>query len=379
MNSPARRSYPFADIVTELRPQLIAGLIFMLALAAIAMILAAQPWVAHWGLSALTLAIAIGLVLGNTVYPTLGGTQRKALDPGVNWSKQRLLRLGIVLFGLRLSFQEIAAVGWAGVVVDALVVLSTFMLATWAGKRWLGMDEQSAMLIGAGSSICGAAAVLAAQPVVAPQGEGDATHEGVAEKVAVAVATVVVFGTLAMFVYPAIYAVLHAWGLNLSTWSFGIYTGSTVHEVAQVAAAGNAIGDTAAKSAVIAKMIRVLMLAPFLIGLSILLARRKQKSAGTSQQRTPIVIPWFAVGFIVMAGLRSLDMAYGLIPPGLLQGLIWLSNFLLAAAMAALGLTTHVSAIRRAGSKPLLLAALLFVWLLVGGAVLNAAAHLIFG
>jgi uncharacterized integral membrane protein (TIGR00698 family) len=339
--------------------QHLPGVILALLIALAGSWAAAQPWALHWGLSALTLAIVIGLILGNTIYPRLGHTA----GPGVNWSKQRLLRLGIILFGLRLSFQDIAAVGWTGVLADATVILSTFSLAVWAGRRWFGLDAQSAMLIGAGSSICGAAAVLAAEPVV----------KGSADKVAVAVATVVVFGTAAMFLYPAIYALLNAQGLGLDAWNFGIYTGSTVHEVAQVAAAGSAIGDAAAKGAVITKMLRVLMLAPFLIGLSFMLARRESRNA----KKAPIVIPWFAVGFVVMAGLRSADMAWHVMPPALLQGLVALGNMLLAMAMAALGLTTHVSAIRRAGPKPLLLAALLFAWLLAGGAAINTVAQAI--
>jgi uncharacterized integral membrane protein (TIGR00698 family) len=249
------------------------------------------------------------------------------------------------------------------------VLLTTFALAIWLGRRWLRLDGQTAMLIGAGSAICGAAAVLATAPLL----------KASAEKIAVAVATVVVFGTLAMLLYPALYALLHQLDMpGVGEWTFGIYTGSTVHEVAQVAAAGNAIGPEAAKSAVIAKMMRVLMLAPFLLGLSWMMARRETAERG-NKSMTTAVLPWFALGFVLMAGLRSLDLAWPWMPPALLQALLWLGNLLLATAMAALGLSTHASAVRRAGSKPLLLAALLFAWLLGGGGLITAAAHALLG
>lgn len=376
---PARRLSPLKPLLAGLRFTPLPGLMLTLLVSALAMHLASQTWAQRLGLSALTLAIALGLLLGHTVYPAL----REPVESGVDWSKQKLLRLGIVLFGLRLSFQDIAAVGWVGVVSDAAVLLSTFALALFLGQRWLKLDRQSATLVGAGSAICGAAAVLATAPVL----------KASAERVAVAVATVVVFGTLAMVLYPVLFVLAKSWGV--SVWAFGQYTGSTVHEVAQVAAVGQALGPEAANSAVITKMIRVLMLAPFLLGLSWWLARRphadpepqpladatspgsghESAGHGKPQVHAPVHVPWFAVGFIAVAGLRSLDLAYGQIPPAVLQALLWLDTWVLAAAMVALGLTTHAGAIRRAGMRPLMLAGVLFAWLLIGGALINAFAH----
>ena len=217
------------------------------------------------------------------------------------------------------------------------------------------MDHRTVALIGAGSSICGAAAVLATEPVV----------KGRAEDVSVAVATVVVFGTIGTFLYPALFHLNAAQGwLAVSEAQFGLYVGSTVHEVAQVVAAGEAIGPQAADVAVIAKMVRVMMLAPFLLLLSMWIAK------GSSQggvSKNAITIPWFAVGFIIMAGINSL----GILPKAVVENGIILDNILLTLAMAALGLTTHISAVRKAGTKPLILAALLFVWLLGAGLLLN--------
>jgi len=329
--------------------QKLPGLLLVLLLAVAAIQAANLPWFSQLGLSALTLAIVGGMILGNTVYPRLA----VASHSGVAFAKAQILRLGIILFGFKLTFQDIAAVGISGILIDACVLSSTFLLAFWLGRRKLGLDEQSVILIGAGSSICGAAAVLATEPVIKAH----------AEKVAVAVATVVVFGTLAMFLYPLLYSLTHA--LGVSEFAYGIFTGSTVHEVAQAVAAGRAVSETAANSAVITKMIRVMMLAPFLVILSAWLARRHQ---GSHEGKQPITIPWFALGFLAMAGFNSLNW----LPHALVAQLISLDNLLLAMAMGALGLTTHVSAIRQAGSKPLILATALFAWLLIGGTLINS-------
>ncbi len=329
----------------------VPGLLLTAGVAAAAMGLATLPWLQAHGISALTLAIVLGIALGNSVYPRLAAQAAC----GVGFSKQWLLRAGIVLYGLRLTFQDIGQVGVAGVLVDALVLGSTFALAWWAGTRWFGMDRESALLIGAGSAICGAAAVMAAEPVV----------RGRAEQVTVAVSTVVVFGTLAMFLYPLLYQLnlAHGW-VPMSEAAYGVFTGSTVHEVAQVVAAGRAVSQGAADTAVIAKMVRVMMLAPFLLALSLLLARGRVTQPGAT-----IVVPWFAFGFAAVAGINSLHV----LPSAMVAAAIDLDTVLLAMAMAALGLTTHVSALRQAGIKPLLLALLLFAWLIGGGLAINLA------
>lgn len=341
-----------------LRSQLVLlpGLALSAVLAVAGIELGKIGWFPAHGLSALTIAIVLGMLVGNTFYSRIAAHS----GAGVNFSKQTLLRAGVVLFGLRLTLQDIGHVGVAGVVIDALVLSSTFALSWFLGTRLFKMDRNTAMLIGAGSSICGAAAVLAAEPVV----------KGRAEEVAVAVATVVVFGTIATFLYPALYALnQHAGWLAGGERAFGIYIGSTVHEVAQVVAAGNAIGAEATDTAVIVKMVRVMMLAPFLLALSAWLARHPDRRAGGAAdlQAPRLTVPWFAVGFVAVVAFNSLQW----LPQPVTAAATALDNHLLAMAMAALGLTTHASAIRKAGLRPLLLALLLFGWLVAGGALLN--------
>jgi uncharacterized integral membrane protein (TIGR00698 family) len=351
------------------------GILLTGAIAILATELAKGAWMQANGISALTLAIVGGMIAGNSIYPRISGYSAR----GVAFSKQILLRLGIILFGLRLTFQDIGQVGVVGVMIDAIVLSSTFALSCWAGTRLFGLNRRTAMLIGAGSSICGAAAVMATEPVV----------RGRAEEVCVAVSTVVAFGTLAIFIYPALYHLndrVH-W-LSVTPFAYGIFTGSTVHEVAQVIAAGKAVADTAANTAVITKLVRVMMLAPFLVLLSAYLARNSEEGAAetegaalaeaaaptTPSQSWRDVIPWFALGFIAVAGFNSMAV----LPHSFVSTAIDVDTLILATAMAALGVSTQVSAIRAAGIKPLGLAGLLFGWLILGGFAINTGVSALF-
>ncbi|MGO9994801.1 MAG: YeiH family protein [Steroidobacteraceae bacterium] len=332
--------------------RLLPGLGLSVLLAICAMQLGTIGWLAAHGVSALTAAIALGILLGNTIYPRVAATA----GVGVAFSKQTLLRAGVVLYGLRLTLHDVGQVGAAGVLIDALVVTSTFVLAVTLGTRLFRLDRETSMLIGAGSAICGAAAVMATEPVVRAK----------ADHVTIAVSTVVVFGTAAMFLYPVLYRLMPHGLTAEGARAFGVYTGSTIHEVAQVFAAGRSVSETVANTAVITKMVRVMMLAPFLMGLSAWIARGAEHRSETHRASTSS-IPWFAVAFVGVVIFNSL----GLLSPRLLGAATTLDTMLLAMAMAALGLTTHLSALRAAGPKPLWLGAVLFGWLIVGGGAIN--------
>ncbi len=326
------------------------GLLLTAAIGGLAYWCASLSSMQGLGLSALTLAIILGMLAGNTIFPALAAHT----GSGVDFCKNRLLRAGIILFGFRLTLQDAAAVGFGGILLDALVIISVFSLAMVLGHRVLKLDRQTCMLVGAGSAICGAAAVMAMEPVArAP-----------AHKVSVAVATVVVFGSISMFLYPLLYPLI-----GLSPHDFGIYIGSTVHEVAQVVAAGDAVGSEAANAAVITKMLRVMMLAPFLMLVAWWAQRRGWLSDGKDAQ-AKATLPWFALGFVLAVCLNST----GLITPQLAHLLVEISTVLLVMAMAALGLRTHFSAIRQAGFAPLVLAGGLFGFLLIGGWAMNILA-----
>jgi uncharacterized integral membrane protein (TIGR00698 family) len=214
-------------------------------------------WLISNGLGSLTIAIILGITLGNL--PFLSSIIKNH-STGIQFTKQRILRLGIILYGIRLTFQDISDVGFLGAAIDIAVFLSTFTLAVYLGVKYFKLDKDIAILIGAGSAICGAAAILATEPVVKAENE----------KVTVAIATVVIFGTISIFTYPIFYQLSHDYFGSIEfPMQFGIYIGSTVHEVAQVLAAANSISSDTADTAVITKMMRVMMLGPFLMVLSI--------------------------------------------------------------------------------------------------------------
>lgn len=334
---PARMPVDPAPRSGLLKSQL-PGLALAVGLGVAGLWVSGLPLLAKWQVSALTLAIVFGMVLGNV----FGARLPAVLVPGVITAQQKLLRLGVILYGLRISFQQIAAIGMQGLLIDLVVVGGTLLLGTVIGRRLLGLDRHTAILVSGGSAICGAAAVLAMERVLrADPG-----------KVALAVATVVLFGTIDIFVYPWMYG-----HLSLDASQFGLFTGATVHEVAQVVAAGTAVSPETADIAVIVKLTRVMMLVPVLFVLSWSEARSATHVEGA---RPKMTIPWFAVAFVAVAGFNSMVT----LPPALREGLLTFDTLALAAAMAALGLETRVAKLRALGPRPLVLAALLWIWLI---------------
>lgn len=336
----APSSKPEGNIVRRHLP----GLALAVALGVAGLLLAGWAPLQRAQISALTIAIVLGMVVGNAF-----GKQLPAVfAPGVLTAQQKLLRLGVILYGLRLSFGQIAAIGPAGLAIDAIVVVATLALASVLGRRVFGLDRDSALLTGVGSAICGAAAVLALERVLKPD----------PAKVAIAVATVVLFGTLDIFLYPVLYP-----HLGMDAAHFGLYTGATVHEVAQVIAVGSAVDPATADSAVVVKLTRVMLLVPVLFFFGWRQAKFAQASGAA---KTKVPLPWFALAFVAVSAINSLVT----FPPEIKGPLLTLDTLLLAAAMAALGLETRIAKLRALGPKPLLLAALLWLWLIGGGALL---------
>jgi uncharacterized integral membrane protein (TIGR00698 family) len=275
----------------------------------------------------------------------------------IDFCRQRLLKLGIVLFGFSMSFQQVAHLGWQVLVIDFIVMISIFSIGFVIGTRYLNLSSEQSMLISVGSAVCGAAAVLATEPVVKPK----------QQEVIIAIATVVVFGTISMFCYPVL---LTAFDLNIDI--FGVYIGSTVHEVAQVLAAGERINTQVLNDALVVKLIRVMMLAPFVIILAFFLTQARATNHTCSvtdrwQMLKHIHLPWFVFGFILTAGLNSMIV----LPALFIESMKWVSQFSLAMAMTALGYQTQIKLVKQAGLKPLVLGFILFVILIVGGYALN--------
>lgn len=339
----------------SLIPPWLPGIAISALLAASATAASRLPLLAEHAISPLIIAILIGVVGGNAMSRSLATVP----EAGFAIARGPLLRLAIVLYGFRITLTEMQTVGIEAVAISGFMVVSTLGFAYYTG-RWLGLSRDSALLIGVGSSICGAAAVLGAEGVIRSRSAA----------VGIAVATVVVFGTTAMFLYPVLVpAITSALALDWDATARGIYVGSTVHEVAQVLVAGSGLGGgEVERAALITKMMRVCMLAPVLLVLS-LLWRQDANAAGSGSAR--VRIPWFAVAFLALIAIHPV---FGL-SDTTIEWIALVDDLLLATAMVALGMTVHVQAVRAAGKGPLLLGSLLFVYLLAGGLAINLLAY----
>lgn len=321
--TPAASSLPALPFV-HISKQ-IPGLAVAAGVVALAYALRQIPGIAV--LSPMILAILIGMLFHNLV-----GTPQRA-KPGVKFAMRHLLRLGVALLGLQLTTHQVAKVGLTGVAVIAATLGATFLLTKWLGKR-LGVEDKLAELIAAGTSICGASAVVAVNTVTE-------AHD---EDVAYAVACVTVFGTIAMFVYPLLPGLLH-----LGPQGFGLWSGASIHEVAQVVAAAFQDGKEAGEFGTIAKLARVGMLAPVVMGLALVAALRSGASHGHSKVTVPGFVQWFVVLVLFNSAVP--------LPESWHQGFAVVTTVLLSIALAALGLETDFAKLAQKGLRPLVLGA----------------------
>ncbi|MDR3408691.1 MAG: YeiH family protein [Methylovirgula sp.] len=310
---------------------ILPGLLLTATVAATAFALHALPGIAAF--NPMILAILIGIAFHNLV-----GTPARA-KAGVTFSLRRILRLAIILLGLQLTAAQVAQVGPKGVGVIIVTLLATFAFTKWFGKQ-LGVDRKLAELIAAGTSICGASAVIATNTVTN-------AHD---EDVAYAVACVTVFGSIAMFAYPLLPGLL-----RLSPHAYGLWAGASIHEIAQVVAAAFQDGKAAGDFGTIAKLSRVMMLAPVVIGLGFLSRLRAEHM----HRHAAAPIPWFVLGFVALVGINS----FVTLPAPLKSSIVMLTTFLLSMALAAMGLETDIRKLRAKGLRPLLLGLASFLFI----------------
>lgn len=297
----------------------------------------------------------VGIILGMLYANSLRNNLPDTWVPGINFCSKKVLRLGIILYGFRLTFQDVTSVGLSAIIIDAVIVTGTILIGLFVGKL-LKIDRTISLLTSAGSAICGAAAVLGCEGAIHAK----------PYKTAVAVSTVVIFGTLSMFIYPVLY---RAGVFHLQPEEMGVFVGSTVHEVAHVVGAGNAMSPEISSVAIIVKMIRVMMLVPVLLIITFFVARSARNAvSGKAQGKGKIAVPWFAILFLVVIGFNS----FNLLPKSLVDFINNVDTFLLTMAMTALGAETSIDKFRKAGAKPFLLAAILYAWLIFGGYAMTA-------
>lgn len=275
-------------------------------------------------LSALTVAVVLGVLVGNT--PLLP----RSAQPGLEWATKRMLRVGVVLLGLRLAVDQVLGLGGGVLLAIALTVAVTFLGTRWLGKL-LGVSRGLTMLVATGFSICGASAIAAMEGVVRRKDSDVAT----------AIALVTLYGSLAIVAVPFVGPLLGLAGESLGAWA-----GVSVHEVAQVVAAASPAGAAAVAMAAVVKLSRVVLLAPLVACVSV----RERRDRATSGRRPPLV-PLFVLGFLAMIGVRST----GVLPEAALDVASTVTSLLLAGALFGLGCGVRVRSLLRTGPRALLL------------------------
>ncbi len=321
------------DVTRAHRSRMIAALLPGVTLCVLATAIAVTVNYFLPTISPLLIAIVLGAILTNAVRIP------EHIQPGLQFSAKRLLRVGVALLGLQLMLRNIVDLGWGMIVVVIAIVFLGIAGTMFAGKL-LGLSWTQRVLIACGFSICGAAAVAAVDGVI------DAGEQ----EVVAAVALVILFGTLMI---PAIPLLSHAFGLSGRT--AGLWAGGSIHEVAQVVAASSAIGGAALGAAVVVKLARVLMLAPVMLILSV---RQRNRLGADVEVKRPPLVPLFVVAFVVCVLLRS----SGLLPGVILDDAKTVQSVLLTAAMFALGCGVRASTIAKVGARPLVLAVASTVW-----------------
>jgi uncharacterized integral membrane protein (TIGR00698 family) len=328
MRSPDTNSLSTRDTIAAAAP----GMLLVTLVATIA-----------WGASSLVDAVSplvAGIVLGAVVANTVGVPHRCVAGTGI--AARSLLRLGIVLLGLRLSLGDLAGLGAGGLVVVAAVVTVTFVGTRWIARR-LGVSDDLGLLVATGYSICGASAIAAMDGVVRAD----------EEEVAYAISLVTLCGTLSILALPLLASFAGVEGVTFGTW-----VGGAVHDVGQVVATASQGGDEALASATVVKLTRVVLLAPLVAIVAIRVRRRSPAVVG--EQRPPIV-PLFVAGFLVAILVRS----SGLLSDEALDVAATGEQVLLTAALVALGMAVDVRRLRHLGGRPLALG--MIAWALVAG------------
>jgi uncharacterized integral membrane protein (TIGR00698 family) len=306
-------------------PAVVPGLVVVAAVAAAAYGAAALVPV----LSPLIWGVFLGMAL------VVSRPLPASLVPGARVASRRLLRLGVALLGLRLAGDQLLSVGLPALGVLLVTIPATLAATLWLGRR-LGLPTELSLLVGTGSAICGASAIAAM----------DAATDSDERDVTVAVATVTLFGTLALVLLPLLDAVL-----GLSPAAFGTWVGASVHEVAQVVAAATPGGPSAVDTATLVKLTRVLTLAPLVLG--VVLLRRRRAGAADAGAPAGSPVPLFVLGFLACVAVAST----GRVPAGALAAAQDIDTALLTAALVGLGLGASLREIARLGWRPMALGA----------------------
>lgn len=312
--------------------QLIPGLVLVFVIAVVATVLAGflPPTI-----NGVILAILIGLIIKHTV------SVPPQLAPGIQFALQKLLRVAIVLLGIRLSFLEVVRIGAQSVAI-IVTLMTAAILLIYFGGRFLQLPRRLSLLIAVGTAICGNTAIVVVAPIL------DAKDE----EVSFAVATITLFGTLAVVLYPLI-----GLALGMSNTMFGTWAGTAVNDTSQVVATGFAYSQEAGEVATVVKLTRNALLGPVILMVGYFWARSLQRQSATLDQGTKQAkrlgllgagAHLFVLGFLAMAVLNT----FGVFPRPVVSAVNSLSGFLILMALAGVGLGTDLRQMQKTGLRP---------------------------
>lgn len=290
--------------------------------------------------------LILTLVIGMALQPL---SNRTALKPGLEFAGRTLLRVGVALYGARLTFGQLIDGGALPVVIALFAVGCTIVFGAWA-SRLFGLHRDFGLLTGCATGVCGAAAAMATSAVLPKHPNSD-------RDLAFTVMGVNFLSTVVMVLYPPLQP-----ALGFSTHEMGVFLGGAIHDVAQVAGAGQTMGPQILTEAIITKLLRVAFLLPAIAGIAWWVARGGA-SAGEARPSPPV----FLFGFLALAALNSI----GVVPPAIKGAVADISSFLIITAIAALGIKTSLLALARIGMAPvmLLITETVFIGLLVIGLI----------
>ncbi len=321
-------------MVVEIR-KYFNGLVLVAVLTILAVYMQNATLFKSLSLSAIIIAILLGMLINNTI------GIKESMEAGIKLCSKKVLRLAIILLGFKLSLLEVSKLGFKAVIIILIVTSVTLIFTRYIGKK-MNISRSLSILIATGTSICGASAIIAVNAVTNSDNEED---------VPFAVGVVTIFGTVFMLLYPVIFHILH-----LNTMFYSLWAGSSIHEVAQVVAAGFSVSNQAGTFATVVKLTRVLLIVPITILLSIRQSGRENSDKCSFEN---ITIPWFVLMFLGVIIINSL----GILPGNISKGFITIDNYLMTAAMVSLGLETSLLGMKKVGLKPIYLGAISSVFI----------------
>ncbi len=274
----------------------------------------------------------IALILGMLLNPLV--CRYEVFNPGINWTSKKILRAGIIIAGITLSFSQVMKAGKYALILMAFTLVTSFGVG-YLCKKIFKINWKLASLLSVSTAICGGTAVATLGPTIHAKDRD----------IAYAISATFIFDIITVIAFPWIGRLL-----GLGDTGYGLWIGTAVNDTSSVVAAGYAFSDAAGSLATIVKLTRTLFIVPIVLIFSWIYAKKETPSQAASKVSIRKIFPWFILGFLAVVGIRST----GFVPDNIVSGLSFLSKFFLSMALAAIGLKTSLKEVAGVGIKPMI-------------------------